>query len=289
MPALVSRSGSNLVNGNFIPEIWSKKLNFKYYKQTCLMDICNTNWEGEIKGQGSKVMIRVRPTVTITDYTVNSNVSYQNLTDDKIELLIDKAKAFAFKVDDVDIAQSDINIINETTQDSAFQMKIAIEQQIFGSVYADAGNAIGSLALDKTNVIDWIVDAEVKLDENNVPSDNRWILLPPKAAGLIQKSDLKNAYMTGDAKSIVRGGMWNGRLGEIAGFTVYVSNNVAINGATYQCLAGQKNSITYASQINKVETVRLQDTFGDAIRGLNVFGWKTVLPAGLVSMPVTIA
>lgn len=291
MPNVVPRTGGNLPNGNFIPEIWSKKLNWKYYKQTCLMDITNNNWEGEIQGQGSKVMIRVRPTVNITDYVVNGNISYQNLTDDKIELLIDKAKAFAFKVDDVDKAQADINVINESTQDSAYQMKIAIETQIFGSVYADAGTQLTTtpLALDKTNIIDWIVDAEVKLDENNVPSDNRWVLISPKAAGLIQKSDLKNAYMTGDAKSIVRGGMWNGRLGEIAGFTVYVSNTIAKNGTTIQCMAGQKNAITYASQISKVETVRLQDTFGDAIRGLNVFGWKTVKPEGLVSMPATIA
>lgn len=98
MPTSVSRVGANLPNGNFIPEIWSKKLNFKYYKETFLMEIANTAWEGDIKGQGSKVQIRTRPTVTITDYAVNGNVSYQNLTDDKIELLIDKAKAFALKI-----------------------------------------------------------------------------------------------------------------------------------------------------------------------------------------------
>lgn len=211
------------------------------------------------------------------------------MQDDKIELTVDKAKYFAFKVDDIDKAQADIAILNESTQDAAIQMKIAVETQIFGSVYADASNALSSLALDKTNVLDWIVDAEVKLDENNVPVDGRFIVIPPKAAGLIQKSDLKNASITGDNKSVLRGSMWNGRLGEIAGFTVYVSNTLATSGTTYQCFSGQKNSITFASQINKTETVRLQDTFGDAVRGLCVFGWKTVVPQGLVSMPVTIA
>lgn len=193
------------------------------------------------------------------------------------------------KVDDIDKAQADINVMNEASQDAAMQMKIAVETQVFGSVYADASNSLSSLTMDKTNVLDWIVDAEVKLDENNVPVDNRFIIIPPKAAGYIQKSDLKNASITGDSKSVMRGNMWNGRLGEIAGFTVYVSNCLASSGTTYQCFAGQKNSITFASQITKTETVRLQDTFGDAIRGLNVYGWKTVVPQGLVSMPAVIA
>lgn len=289
MPTSVTRIGANLPNGNFLPEVWSKKLNFKYYKALTLMQICNTNWEGEISGQGSKVQIRVRPTISIGDYSVNGNVAYQNLADDKITLTVDKAKYFAFKVDDIDKAQADINVMNEASQDAAMQMKIAVETQVFGSIYADATNSLSSLTMDKTNVLDWIVDAEVKLDENNVPVDNRFIIIPPKAAGYIQKSDLKNASITGDSKSVMRGNMWNGRLGEIAGFTVYVSNCLASSGTTYQCFAGQKNSVTFASQITKTETVRLQDTFGDAIRGLNVYGWKTVVPQGLVSMPAVIA
>jgi hypothetical protein len=243
----------------------------------------------EIKGQGSKVQIRQRPTITVGDYTVNSNINYQALQDDKIELLIDKAKYWAFKVDDIDKAQADINIMNESSQDAAVQAKIAVETQVFGSVYADATSTLSTLTMDKTNILDWIIDAEVKLDENNVPTDNRFVVITPKAAGYIQKSDLKNASITGDDKSVMRSGMWNGRLGEIAGFTVYVSNCLASSGTTYQCFAGQKDAITFASQITKVETLRLQDTFGDAMRGLAVYGFKVVKPEGLVSMPAVIA
>jgi hypothetical protein len=289
MPTSVARVGANLPNGNFLPEIWSRKLNVKYYKALTLMKIANTNWEGEIKGQGSKVQIRQRPTITVGDYTVNSNINYQALQDDKIELLIDKAKYWAFKVDDIDKAQADINIMNESSQDAAVQAKIAVETQVFGSVYADATSTLSTLTMDKTNILDWIIDAEVKLDENNVPTDNRFVVITPKAAGYIQKSDLKNASITGDDKSVMRSGMWNGRLGEIAGFTVYVSNCLASSGTTYQCFAGQKDAITFASQITKVETLRLQDTFGDAMRGLAVYGFKVVKPEGLVSMPAVIA
>jgi hypothetical protein len=290
MPARVARTGNNLAAGAFIPEVWAKKLNVKYYAQTCLADITNNDYEGEIKGQGATVQIRNRPTVAISDYTVNQDIQYQDIDDEKIELLIDKAKSFAFRVDDVDAAQSDIRILNELTQDASYQMKIAIDTNVLGTIYGDATNSLSTLALDKTNVIDWIIDAEVKMEENNLPTDNRWLVIPPKVAGLIQKSDLKNASITGDSKSIVRSGMNNGRLGEVGGLTLYISNNLAVtSGSTYQCVAGHKSAVTFASQIVKVENLRLQTKFGDAVRGLNVYGYKTVLPSGLVSMPVTVS
>jgi len=128
----------------------------------------------------------------------------------------------------------------------------------------------------------------VKMEERNLPTEGRWIVIPPKAAGYIQKSDLKNAAITGDAKSVIRGNLNNQRLGEIGGITVYVSNNLSSSGTTFQCIAGHKSAVTYASQIVKVENLRLQQKFGDAVRGLNVFGYKTVLASGLVSMPAVI-
>jgi hypothetical protein len=234
-------------------------------------------------------LIRNRPTVIIADWTVNGTITYQDILDEKIELLIDKAKTFAFKMDDVDAAQADIKVLNELTTDASYRMKIEIDTTVLGAIYSDAGNSLASITMDKTNVLDWIIDAEVKMEENNLPVDGRWLVIPPKAAGYIQKSDLKNASFAGDATSIIRGNLNNGRLGTIGGLTIYVSNNLARSGTTYQCIAGHKSAVTFASQVVKVETLRLQTTFGDAVRGLNVFGFKTILPTGLVVMPAVIA
>lgn len=284
MPALVTRTGANLPNGNFIPEVWSKKLQAKFYKATVFGEIANTDWEGEINGQGSRVMIRVRPTITIGDYTVNGNISYQDLQDDKIELLIDKAKYYAFKVDDVDAAQSDIRIINECTTDASEQMKITIDSQVLGNVYADATTAMASQQVTKTNVLDWIVDLGTELDELNVPENGRWLVIPPWIAGMIKKSDLKDASLSGDGTSIMR----NGRLGMIDRFTLYSSNNLAGSdtvGTPRHCIAGTKHAISFASQYVKTETLRLQTSFGDAIRGLNVYGFKVTKADALVDAP----
>lgn len=283
MPTSVARQGGNLSNGNFLPEIWSRKLNAKFYPQSVLDEIVNRDYEGEITGQGSKVMIRNRPTIQISDYKVNGELSYQDLTDEKVELPINKAKSFAFKVDDIDAAQSDIKIINECTMDAAKNLANAIDADVLGSVYVDAHKTMTSTAATAINVLGWIVDAMTALDEANAPHDGRFVVLPPWICGNILKSDLKDASIAGDSTSILR----NGKVGTIGNATIYMSNNVATNGTTWQCIAGTKHAIAFASQVTKTETVRLQNTFGDAVRGLRVYGYKVIQPQALVCMPAT--
>ncbi len=229
-------------------------------------------------------MVRIRPTVIVGDYTVNSTITYQDLVDDKVELPIDQAKYFAVKCDDVDKAQSDIKIMNEVSIDAGHQTAIVIDKDVLGTVYADAGSTLTSQQVTKTNVLDWIVDAGIALDDNSAPPDGRWLVLPPWIWGIIKKSDLKDASLSGDDTSIMR----NGRVGVIDRFMVHQSVNLsgsATSAVPEQCIAGTKHAIAFASQVVKTEPVRLQDTFGDAIRGLNVYGRKVVYGNALVSMP----
>ncbi len=281
---------------NFIPEIWSKKLNARFYASTVLMQIANRNWEGEIKSAGSKVMIRQTPSINIGTYDpMSPSVSYQNLGEEKLELLIDQARSFAFKVDDVLKAQADINLINEATQDAAENMKIAIDRQVLGTVYADvaASNVVDAASsgneITKDNILDVIITAAQKLDEQNIPESGRWLVLPPWMCAMIKKSDFRDASLAGDTVSIAR----NGRLGIVDRFTIYMSNNLAITDATgkkpgdtgyaaatarTKVMAGTKHFLSFASQFNNVETLRLENQFGDGVRGLNVFGYKVVKP-----------
>ena len=66
--AISSSSGSfSFAAGeqHFIPEIFSKKLQAKFYKQTVLAEVTNNDYEGEISGQGDKVNIRTVPAVSV--------------------------------------------------------------------------------------------------------------------------------------------------------------------------------------------------------------------------------
>jgi len=305
-----SGSTSDAYTGKFIPEIWSGKLQVKFYQTTVLAEITNNDWEGEIKDQGDKVEIRTVPTITINNYTKGQTLSSQVPTNDVIELNIDKGKYFQVVVDDVDDVQSDLKLMDIFTNDASQQMKIAIDTDVLAGLVAGAatknkGATAGQISGDinlgnqaaatpasvqvtKSNVIDKIIDMGQCLDEQNAPEDGRWMLIPAWMGSLIKTSDLKDASITGDSVTPLR----NGRLGMIDRFTLYVSNLLpTTTGATdgsatglkgYSVFAGTRDAITFASQITKMESLRSQSTFGNIVRGLNVYGYKVIKSEALV-------
>ena len=80
----VSRTGANLSAGVFVPQIYSAKLQDKFYAASVVPAIANHNWEGEIMAFGDTVNIRKVPTITINDYSVNNAISYQDVSDEQI-------------------------------------------------------------------------------------------------------------------------------------------------------------------------------------------------------------
>lgn len=263
---------------NFIPEIFSKKLQSKFYSASVLPMISNTDYEGEISGQGDKVIIRTVPNVTVADYT--GTISYQDVTTSNIELLIDKAKSYAFKVDDILRAQSDIQYWNEASKDASESMRIAVETDFLANVVTGATSTVDDGAVTASTILDAVLEAARRMDELNIPDSDRFIVLPPWAIEMLKKSDLKLAYLTGDSTSPIR----NGVVGNIDRFKVMSSNLLSIDssggaddGKTF-CLAGHPKFATFASQFVKTETVRLESTFGDGVRGLKVYGYKVVTP-----------
>ncbi|WP_422447873.1 hypothetical protein [Endozoicomonas sp. ALB091] len=265
---------------NALPVIYSKKLNAKFYKRTVLSAICNTNWEGEIQSEGSKVVIRTRPDITVADYDRAVGVEYQDLEPPKVEMPIDKTKYYAFIDDYIQSVQSNIELINESSADAAENVKIAVDGDVLGNIYTDVhpdnkidGGGTG-VVVDKSNVLDYIVDMGTLLDEKNIPESGRWLVLPPWVCGMIKKSELKDASLAGDGTSIMR----NGRLGIIDRFTLYCSNNLATASGVTQCMAGVKDFAGFASQFIKHESLTLEKHFGMGHRGLQVYGYKVLKP-----------
>ncbi len=264
----------------FIPEIFSKLLQAKFYKQSVLPAISNNDYEGEISGQGDKVNIRTVPAVTINNYT--GTVTNQDLTSSTIELLIDQAKYYSFKVDDILAAQADVNMLEAASSDASEGMRIAVETDVLSSVVTGATTVGAQATITSSNILAAILDQAKALDELNIPEEGRFIVLSPEFVSMLKQSELRQAYLTGDGTSPLR----NGKVGMVDRFNVYQSNMLYTPGSGADAgythvLAGHPKAISFASQFTSAETVRLETTFGDAVRGLKVFGSKVVVPDAL--------
>jgi hypothetical protein len=254
----------------------------------------------EIKNQGDTVIIRQIGDITISDYQIGQKLNYERLESTAIELLIDKGSYFAFTCDDVIAYQSDIKLMNEWSRDAAEQMKITIDGKLLRYItYGTAGTFLGAAAntgltagaissgynmgtlaapvqITKSNILEYFADMNGILDEQNVPEQGRWAVIPSWMTNMLLKSDIKDASMTGEESTLP-----NGRIGKIFGTTLYKSNNLYSSSSVYYVPFGTNMAATFATQITKMESLRAESTFGDLVRGLNVYGYKVIKPEAL--------
>lgn len=297
---------SSAGTSKFIAEIWSSKILKKYYMSAIATAICNTDHEGEIKGGGDKVYIRTIPDITTFAYQKGMTLPKQRPESADVEMVIDQGRGWNILLDDVDKVQSDLDLLNKWTGDAAQQIKIAVDSALFEYIadamlaltsadegYHNLGATAGKITsgynlgasgapvqLTKTNVLDYIVDCGTVLDENDVPEEGRFMVLPAWVGGMIKKSDVKDAAMMGDPKSIVRTGL----IGGIDRFVVYGSNNIhTVAAATetsgflsFYSLFGTRDAVSFAAQLTKTESLRSTESFDTIVRGLLVYGRKLV-------------
>jgi len=301
--------------GTFIPEIWSGKLIEKFYASTVLAAISNSDYEGEIRNQGDKVKIRTKPTITIRDYRADGGITVERPSSNVVELTIDKGKYFATILDDVMEVQSDLNMMSMWSDDASEQMKITIDTEVLLAMLDQAtatynrgiaaGRISGSINLGVTTspldivarspasgqveIVDLLIRMGQALDEQNVPETGRWIVMPTWVASLVKKSELRDASLSGDSTTMLR----NGRLGMVDRFTLYTSNlmpsgvSAGLAAGEWVVYAGHPHALTFAAQFSKVETIRSESTFGNILRGLQVYGHKVLDGTALVQAIVS--
>jgi hypothetical protein len=311
--------GNELQATGFIPEIWSGKLVEKFYAATVLAAISNTDYEGEIKNKGDRVKIRTKPTITIQNYNVDQLLALERPLGGTTELYIGNGKYFSLILDDVMEIQSDLNLLSMWSDDAAQQLKIAVDKDVLqglvgGAAPQNRGTAAGVITgnvnlgakgaalsvvsknpgVGDVELLDVLMRMGQVLDEQNIPEVGRWVVLPAWAGRQIKQSELRQAYLSGDSVSMLR----NGRLGMVDRFTIYVSNLLPSNGGPnadtgdfnvgeWPIFAGHAHGLTFASQISKVETLRSELTFGQILRGLQVYGYKVIDGKALVEARVT--
>lgn len=307
-------TSTDYVAAGFIPEIWSGKLIEKFYAATVLAAISNTDYEGEIKSYGDRVKIRTKPTLIINNYLVNGDLALQRPAGSSVELTIDQGKYFAAIIDDVIEKQSDINNMSLWSDDASEQMKIVVDTDVLLFILGQAnslnrglaaGAVSGNINLGVTGtplatvgrnpttgqveIIDVLLRLGQALDEQNIPETGRWVVMPTWATFQIKRSELREVFVSGDSVSILR----NGKFGQIDRFTVYASNllpsGVAAGMAAGEWViyAGHAHGLTFASQLTNVETIRSERTFGQILRGLQVYGRQVLDGKALAQAVVT--
>ena len=274
--AFSSTSGhNNLAKGNFSPIIYSQKVQ-KFFRTASV----------------------VEPTITVSAYSRGAVVDTQDIVDDQIQLVVDQANAFSFKVDDIEERHSHVNFESIATSSGAYALKNEYDKNVIAAMVAgvsssspdhllgaDSGSGqdqdvgFGSSEVDP---VDTISKHNRLLNAADVPEENRWFLAGPEFVEQLGQANSKlMSDTTGNATPLRNGKVLSGK---IMNMDVYMTNNFAASSTSnfFKVLGGHMSSTATANHIAKIEVIRHPESFSDVVRGLHVFGRKVLRDNALV-------
>jgi len=263
---------------SFIPKIWDARLLENLNNELVYANLCNRDYEGDIKDMGDTVHINSIGHVTVKKYTKNTDIDApEDLSSSDQTLLIDQMDYFNFSIDDVDKAQISGDAVDKSMADSAQGLAENADKYVASLLKAGTakvGTDTTPIVITKDNAYDQLVDLSTALDKAKCPKQGRWVVVDPQFYGFLLK-DERFIHATQAGDNVVA----SASVGRGAGFTIYESNNVPNTSSTkFKIIASTSMSATYADQISKTEAFRPDNGFKDAIKGLHVYGAKVIRP-----------
>lgn len=309
--SITSSAGYSQYSDALITPKFGTQLVARAYCTMVAGDITNIDYAGELTKCGDQITYFVEPDVTIRDYQKNQVLEPEELESESITMVVDRAKYYNVKLDRIDEKQ--VCFIdkwkNSFMKRAEYNMKRLLDPEVLMrmAMEADAnnkGNSAGKeshsqelgelgnpVPITAANIIEVLTRLDVVLRESCRWEDGQmFVVLPNIARNALMGSDLKAAYLTGNAKSPIL----NGKFPEqIMGFDIYFSDQVpkvqdmAVNKNAYWIVAGHKKATGFAQQLEEHEIKSMEHSFGKFYRGLWVYGHKPFLRDALAALYAT--
>lgn len=287
---------------NFIPELWSDEIRAAYEKKLVMAGLVKrlpmvgkkgdtihipAPTRGEAHAKAAKTAVTVQATTeSEVQVSINKHFEYSKLMEDMAEVQA-LADMRGFYTDDAGYA------LARKVDYELHELGKAIGDQTAnwvgtGSWYTDTSTGLTAYAADTVTTADVTTDASFraliqKLDDNDVPFDERYFVVPPSLRSTMMGID---RYVSSD---FVDGrGVQNGKIGNIYGIDIYVSTHCSTTETAAENSAGgelkaatlfHKEAFILAEQQNiRSQTQYKQEWLGTLFTADNIFGVKTYRP-----------
>jgi N4-gp56 family major capsid protein len=210
----------------------------------------------------------------------NTDLTAQELTFSSDTISLNIHKAIYAKLERIAGVQSNVAVQSEIIQEMANELALSVDKDIVAQLKlasAAAPDHRQLFANSPTNTIQQtdILEARRLLNVQNVPMDGRYLVLPPdQEKSMLLISDFVRADAYGSS-----GGLVNGEIGRLYGFTV-VMWNVSASLAANEFLAYHKGHVGFAQQLTpEFETQKELKSVSDEFLLHHIYG-TTVLDSG---------
>lgn len=286
----------------FLNEVWATRLLMDLEAESVYKQRGNQNYQADASNANKVHIGKMTADITIGNYAKNTDITNpQILTDSDTVLTMNQQKFFNFYVDDIATAQIRPNFMSEAMRKSA----IAIAQTIDTKVSSDillgvpGGNAMVVDIDDALSVLEGgralltvISDLKTKMRVANISkSITPWAVLSPGYLDVLEKYFLlegkSGVFLPGTSEQVLRSGF----MGNLLGIDIFWSNRAPQSGNTGEIkdiiIAGTTDAFTYADNVTETVAYRPEKRFGDAVKGLYVYGVKVTEPSQLFKITNT--
>ena len=256
---------------NFIPQVWSARLQENLHKALVFGSLCNRNYEGEIAQWGDTVHISALNDITVKPYDPATEIEDpEQLSGTDITLTIDHGAYYNFFINDADAAQARVDLMDAAMRNAAYRLAADAEAYIISTLRENAGVSLNrNLPTPNTNTAyDLLLEIKASMDFNNVPRHDRKVVMPPIMESLLLMDNRFITASSGTAESLKEGAV-----ARALGFDIYISNDL-----TNEIIALIPDAVTFAHQITKVDAYRPEKGFSDGLKGLCLSGAKVLIP-----------
>ena len=273
-------TGSSVNNTNhasFIPKLWSDEIIAEYEKSLVMKPLVKSMKMVGKKGDTINIPMPVRGSanqkLTETQVTLVADQSGNK------QIVVDQHWEYSRLIEDITSVQALASMRKFYTQDAGYALASKVDSDLVATAIAnfstvghstDTGLVVPAVSGAAGDFSDAAFrDAIQILDDQDVPMDNRKLVIPPAARNHIMGID---RYVSSD---FVNGkGVVNGKIGELYGINVYVSTNLPANGdGEKPCLLFHTDALVIAEQMGvRTQTQYKQEYLADLMTADTLYG-----------------
>jgi N4-gp56 family major capsid protein len=307
--ALGTNHVTNTTGATFIPEIWSDEIIAAYEKSLVLANLVNRMPMTGKKGDTLHI-----PKPTRGDASAKSAETQVTLiaaTESEVQVTIDQHYEYSRLIEDITDVQALASMRQFYTSDAGYALAKRVDTDLFAlaksfgdsdgadyvhsnSFYMDASTGLTAYAVDTVAAADIFSDtgfreAVKELDDNDVPMDQRFLVVPPSVVQTIRGIDRYNSsdFVSGQPVA-------NGNIGSLYGIQVYVSTNCPVvetagdnsaGGELKAGILGHRDAMVFAEQMGvRTQTQYKQEYLGDLFTADTLYGVKVLRPESALTL-----
>ena len=291
--ALGTNGTTVAVANNFIPELWSDEVIGAYKSNLVLANlVTKLSHKGK---KGDTIYIPVPARGAASAKAANTQVVLSAATNTAVTVTINKHYEYSKLIEDIAEVQALASMRKFYTDDAGFALAKQVDSDLFALAEGFQGGVVGGSAAssqekaviasdgatlytgNSSNAAD-ITDAGIrammlKLDNADVPMDNRVIVMPPVAANdLLGLNRFTEQQFIGNGDAIK-----TGKIGMIYGMDVYISTSCPTasgnSGADRVGVIMHKDALVLAEQVGvRSQTQYKQEWLGDLFTSDTLYG-----------------